>query len=179
MNEEGLSELLSKAAVLVAMFDHRCEQASQDLKMLAQQIPDTVRHSADEQLGRLQSELIGRVSSGIERPVSACEQRLQDASTQLQHASQTLAGQLQRAETIHRHLILKVAVITLGSLILLLIGGTWMSRHYYDEIRSNQISAELLNAYNQADVNLCDGRLCVRVDANATAHGDYVPVAPR
>lgn len=179
MNEKELSGLLSKAAALVEQFDRRCEQTGEELRALVQQIPGAVRQSADEQLGRLQDEVIGRISGGIERPVASYQQRLQEAGDQLQHASHALAGQLQRAETLHKQLVWKVATITLGSLILLLLGGTWMSRHYYDEIRKNQISAELLKAYNQADVSLCDGRLCARVDADAPARGDYVQVAPR
>lgn len=179
MNERELSELLSKAAALVEQFDRRCAQTGEDLKTLVQQIPGSVRQSADEQLGRLQEEVTRRISGGIERPVALYERRLQEAGDQLRHASHALAGQLQRAETLHKHLVWKVAAITLGSLILLLPGGSWMSRHYYNEIRNNQISADLMKAYNQADVNLCDGQLCARVDTSAPAHGEYVPVLPR
>jgi hypothetical protein len=37
-------------------------------------------------------------------------------------------------------------------------------------IRDNQISADLLKVYNQADVVPCDGRLCAKVGKK------YVPV---
>lgn len=179
MNEAGVSELLGKVAALVEQFDRRCEQTSRELGVLAQQMPGTVRQATDEQLGRLHNEVLGRVRGGIEQPVSAYEQRLQEAGNQLRQASHALAGQLHRAEALHRQLVWKVAAVTFGCLLLLLVGGVWLSRHYYDEIRRNQLSADLLRAYNQADVSLCDGRLCVRVDKDGKPYGDYVPVALR
>jgi antitoxin (DNA-binding transcriptional repressor) of toxin-antitoxin stability system len=55
--------------------------------------------------------------------------------------------------------------------------------HYASVIRDNQLSAELLRAYNGADVTLCDhGRLCANVDIRARRYGErgqYLPVAPR
>lgn len=179
MDDRQTADLLSKLAALVEQFDRRCEQTGHDLRGLVQQVPGTLRLSADEHLGRLHDEVVGCIRGGIEQPVAAYEQRLRQAGEQVRHASQALAGQLHRAELLHRQLVWKVAAITLGSLVLLLVGGTWLSLHYYDEIKRNQISADLLRAYNQADVRLCDDQLCVRLDRDAKPHGDYVPVTSR
>jgi hypothetical protein len=59
----------------------------------------------------------------------------------------------------------------------LLGGAIWLSMYYTvyyaGIIRDNQISADLLKAYNQADVMLCDGRLCAKIGKK------YLPVEPR
>lgn len=62
------------------------------------------------------------------------------------------------------------------------VGGGWLSKHYYEEIRRNQLSADLLKAYNAADVTLCEGRLCANVDVKSEKFGDkaqYRPVRDR
>lgn len=179
MNEADVSDLLARVAAVVEQFDRRCEQSAHELRELVQQLPEVMRQSVDEHVARLPAEVVGRVRDGIEQPVSAYEQRLREAGEQLRAASQALATQLHRAGTLHRHLVWKTAGVTFASLVLLLVLGVAASRHYYAEIRRHQVSAELLRAYNQADVSLCAGRLCVRIDNGAHAQGDYVPVAPR
>jgi len=69
-----------------------------------------------------------------------------------------------------------------GSVLLLLLGGGWLLWQYRADIDHNRISAELLRAYNQADVTLCDGRLCANVDEKGKAYGDqkqYRPIQAR
>jgi hypothetical protein len=66
--------------------------------------------------------------------------------------------------------------------VFLLIGGIWLASHYYNVIRENQIDAALMQAYNRADVSLCQGRLCANVDAKGARYGDdkqYLIVKPR
>ena len=180
MNEEKSMVLVSKISALVEQFDRRCEHISGQLQQLAQQVPGMVRQSADAHLRRIPDEVIGNVRSGMERPVVAYEKRLQEAGEQLQQASKSLMTQLQRAEALHKHLIWKVAGLTLGSLILLLVGGGWLSWHYYQEIDNNRVTADLLRAYNQADVMLCDGRLCAKVGKkDKQRFGEYFPVESR
>lgn len=51
-----------------------------------------------------------------------------------------------------------------------------------EEVARHRIEAALLRAYNQADVTLCDGRLCANVDERGGRHGDrgqYRLVEPR
>ncbi|MGO4263754.1 relaxation protein [Lysobacter sp. TAB13] len=179
MNEEAATILVSKIAALVEQFDRRCEQTDRELRQLTQQVPGMVRQSADEQMRRIPGEVMGSVRDGIEQPVAAYEQRLHEAGGLLQSGSQALAMQLQRMERLHKQLVWKVAGITLGSLVLLLSGGAWLSKHYYDEIRRNQISADLLKAYNQADVTLCGGRLCAKLENGGKQRSEYVLVKSR
>nr|MDO6953614.1 relaxation protein [Xanthomonas vasicola] len=54
--------------------------------------------------------------------------------------------------------------------------------HYRQQIKDNQLRAELLRAYNAADVTLCNGQLCANVETKGAAYGDrrqYRQVKPR
>ncbi|MDM0091090.1 MULTISPECIES: hypothetical protein [unclassified Variovorax] len=179
MNDQTLLALASKMSALVEKFERQCEQSGTELRRLSQQVPAVVRQAADDQWRGVPEAVLADVRRGIEGPLADHERRLREAGEQVHQASVALSAQLRRAEALHRHLVWKVAGITLGSLVLMLGGGSWLSRHYYDEIRKNQVSATLLKAYNEADVTLCDGRLCVKTDKSAKPHGDYLPVKPR
>ncbi|MDS0831781.1 relaxation protein, partial [Xanthomonas citri pv. punicae] len=96
--------------------------------------------------------------------------------------AQSLADQLKRIERGQRLLLWKGAAVVLGSLLLLLGGGGWLLGQYRQQIRDTQLRAELLRAYNAADVTLCGGQLCANVDTKGAAYGDrrqYRLVKPR
>lgn len=192
MDEQALTNLISKTALLMEKFERNCTEIdqrqhalTQQLNDLTQKLPMVVRQSADSSLQELPGELLGRVQSGLEQPVSEYEKRLKDAGTKVGEGSGALAQQLQRMERLHKHIVWKTVGVALGSMLLLLIGGIWLSAHYYGIIRENQISADLLKAYNSADVTLCGenrDQLCANVDRESAGYGDegkYVPVKPR
>lgn len=184
--ESRILALASRAADLMEVFERRCAQIEQrqiditsNLQGLLSCLPDMARRSADEQLGRLPDAIIRQVQGGIDRPVSAYEQRLREAGALLQQRADAMSGRIESVERVHRWLIWKVLAITFGCLVLLGLGGGWLLWKYRSEIRDHQIQADLLHAYNEADVNLCDGRLCVRVETPAKKYGEYVRVRPR
>jgi hypothetical protein len=189
MQQDELTTLIRRTATLMEQFERRCDRIEQRqqaltdaLEQLSQQVPAAVRQAAEQSLQALPRELLGKVASGLEQPVGAYQRRLQEAGGLLDDGSRTLAGQLQRMETLHRHLVWKIVAVPVASLLLLLAGGTWLSSHYMQVIRHNQISAELLAAYNGGDVTLCEGRLCANVDLQGKAYGtqgQYRPVQPR
>lgn len=186
MDQDHLSTLIAKTAVLMEQFERRCEEIerhqatlSQDLQHLAQQVPAVVRQSADQSFSTLPGEVAGR----LQQPVQDYERRLQQAGEELANGSQELARQLVRLQSLHRHLVWKSAGITAACLLLLFAGGAWLADHYYGVIRDNQLAAELLQAYNRADVRVCDGgRLCANVNRDARGQGprgEYLPVKSR
>ena len=189
MQQDELMSLVAKTAALMEQFERRCDAIEQrqqaviqQLQQIAQQVPGVVRQSADESLRRLPDAVMSKLQSGLEQPVDGYEKRLREAGSLLQEGSQSLAAQLMKMQRLHERLIWKIAGTVLGSLLLLLGGGGWLLSKYRSDIRENQISAELLRAYNQADVTLCEGRLCANVDAKGKAYGDkrqYRPVQPR
>jgi hypothetical protein len=113
-------------------------------------------------------------------PLGNCERLLFSAGNRARDGTPILPRQFERIEPQHQGLVRKMSRAALGTLRLalvtlaLLLGGAiWLSMYYADIICGNQISADLLKAYNQADVMLCDGRLCAKIGKK------YLPVAPR
>lgn len=71
-----------------------------------------------------------------------------------------------------------VAGVLATMLLVVLLGGGLLW-HYRGVVADNQVEAELMRAINQADVSLCEGRLCARVDRTDKRFGDYVPISSR
>lgn len=118
----------------------------------------------------------------MEQPVAGFEKRLQQADSLIGERAHSLSDQPRRIERVQRLLLWKGTAVVIGSLLLLLAGGEWLLPQYRDEIRNNQLRAELLRAYNGADVMLCDRRLCANVETKGATYGDrrqYRPVRPR
>ena len=189
MQTAEVAGLISKTAVLMEQFDRRCGDIEQRLRMhsnelerLSQKVPAIVRQSADGSLHILAGLVMDKLGDSLDRPVQDYRQRLQQAGNEIEAAVRGLAGEVARLQRWHRLLLWKAIGAVSCCLLLLLAGGAWLSLHYTQVIRHNQLSAELLQAYNRADVTLCEGRLCAHVEANGKRygeHGRYAPVAPR
>ncbi|SMQ98255.1 relaxation protein [Xanthomonas fragariae] len=180
---------LSKAATLMEQFERRCtelgqqqQRLAQQLEQVAQSLPAVVTRSVEQILQRVPETFIRSIQQGIDQPVADFEKRLQQAGRLIGDGAQSLSDQLGRIERGQRLLLWKGAAVILGSLLLLLGGGGWLLTQYRQEIRDNQLRAELLRAYNAADVTLCGGRLCANVEIKSAGFGDrrqYRLVKPR
>lgn len=189
MQQQELEVLIGHAAVLMEQFERRCESIEQRLQSLgqslqtvSQHLPAIVKQSADSSLQSLPNQVMGQVRDGLERPVQDYQQRLRTAGSELGAEANAMAQQLKRMEQLHRMLIWKVIGVTVVCLLLLLCGGAWLAMHYADVIKQNQISADLVNMYNHADVTICDGHLCANVDPKGKRygeHGEYLSVKAR
>jgi hypothetical protein len=189
MEEKEVLTLVSSTALLMEQFERRCtmiehrlDQTWQALEGLTKHVPTAVQRSTDGVLREIPLQIMDRVREGIDRPVSDYEHRLQSASGSAMEASRVIAEQMARMEKLHRHLVWKVVAVVGGAIALLLGGAIWLSSHYMGVIRQNQLSAELLKAYNKADVTLCGEQLCANVNVKgpkAGAKGQYLVVNPR
>ncbi len=188
MRQDETEQRLAKVSALMELFERNCVAMDQRLQSLAEglqgaasQLPAVVGQAADRSLQILPGQVIDRVKDGLQQPVQNYQQRLDSAGGKISEGAQALARQLQRMEQLHRLLVWKVATITAGCLVLMIAGGLWLSTHYAGVIRENQLTADLLRAYNAADVSICDGRLCANVDPTAKRHGsksEYLLVRP-
>jgi len=189
MDTDRITDLVASASALMERFERRTQQiegslqsARQQLQELSQHLPETLRRAADTEMQQLRGSVVSAVDAGIGQSVSTYQARLETSGKDVQHASQALMAQIHAARTLYRHLMWKVVGVCLASLALIVLGGGWLSRHYYDEIRRYQLSAQLLKAYDAADVTLCDGRLCANIDPKGEAFGEddqYRPVRDR
>lgn len=179
-SEHDAALLVTQFASMVERFKREYTHAHQDLQQLSLRLSNSVRQAADEQFKKLPDEVIRHIRNGLEASVKAYEQRLSDAGEKLQQSSDGLASQIHRAEVLQKYLIWKLAGITIGIFTIFLVSSVLVSMHYIDQIRENQVSADLLKAYDEADVTLCgNGRLCVRPDPKAKRYGEYLMAAPR
>jgi hypothetical protein len=189
MQTEDLTDLVSKAAALMEIFERRCERIDQRqqavtlaLQQLTEKIPATLRQSAEGSLRTVSGALLSEVQQGLGQPVDAYMRRLSEAGSLLHQSAKSLAEEMQRARRLHRALLWKLAAVTTSCLLILLLGAGWLSLHYYQTIQDEHIAADLLKAYNGADVTLCDGRLCANIDPKGKRYGDagqYQPTRAR
>ena len=190
MEEPELMTLVSQTSLLMETFDRRCgaieqrlAKTRQSLDGLAEQVPGLIQRSADDLLRSLPQQVLSRMREGFEHSASDYQRKLSAAAKMGEEASVRLAVQMERSQALHRALLWKVAGITGGSVVVLLTGAIWLASHYAAVIERNQISADLLRAYNAADVVLCaDGKLCANVTMRGQkqgARGAYLPINPR
>ena len=189
MDPDRITDLVASVSALMERFERRTQQiegslqaAHRQLNELSQRLPETLRRAADTEMQHLRGSVVSAVGAGIEQSVSSYQARLETSGQDVRHASQALTVQLHAAQALYRHLLWKVVGVCLASLVLIVLCGGWLSRHYYNEIRRHQLSADLLKAYDAADVTLCDGKLCANVDPRGGKSGDqgqYRPVRDR
>lgn len=189
MQEQEVINLVSRAAALMEQYERastgiqqQLQSLAQDLQDVTRQLPANAEQSAEGLLRSVPTQVMSQVQKGLDQSVSNTQQRLAGLAGEATHSTQELAHQIQYFQQLTRMLMWKIVGVTVVSLGLLLVGGIWLANHYYTIIQSNQIEASLLQAYNRADVTLCDGQLCANVDPKGQRFGDkkqYLAVRPR
>lgn len=189
MRKEDVEALAYKTGTLLEQFVRYCEQQGQHQTAMAERlqyaigsVPEQMKQSADKLFSGLPQTVSSQVENGLSVPLKDYERKLEASSGQLQERVGQLTKQLAQLESFSRRLVWKVAAVVIAALLVAVIGGATAVSYYRDQIKQSQISAELLHAYNQADVTLCDGQLCANVDKGAQKygeHGQYQPVRTR
>lgn len=190
MQQDELLALISQTSVLVEQFGRHCEDIEQRqqalaqvLQNLTQQLPAVVKQSADGSLLSLPGQVASQVKDGLDRPMNDYQQRLRSSIGEVGDGTRVLAQQINRLEKLHRNLVWKTFGAVAACFLLLLAGGIWLTLHYTQVIDENQLDANLMKAYNSADVVVCEkGQLCANVDTKGRRYGDrkqYLPVLQR
>jgi hypothetical protein len=190
VDQEELAALISQTAALMEQFERRTEsvdfrlqELAQQLTRLTEQLPYVVRQSADDAMQSIPTQVVGQTQAGLAHSVAEYQDRWREASTQVASTSHLLAERISKLERLHRTLVWKTTSVVVASMAILLGGSIWLFVHFSNIIKENQISAELLRAYNRADVALCDGgKLCANVDVKGKRYGEnreYLPVVTR
>lgn len=190
MQSDELNALIDKTATLMVQYERRgahigarLQALGDELQGLTRQLPAAVRGATHDLLQTLPGEMAETVRDGLGQSLGAYRQGLDAANAEIAQAARALTGQIVQLQSLHRWLIWKTVATVLVALVLLLGGGAWLSTHYAHVIRDNQMSAELMRAYNSADVVLCgDGQLCANVDGKRAHYGErgqYLPVKSR
>ncbi|BDU19836.1 relaxation protein [Dyella sp. GSA-30] len=189
MQKEDIEALAFKTGALLEQFVRYCEQQGQHQTAMAERlqyaigsVPEQMKQSADKLFSTLPQTVMVQLDSGLSAPIKNYERKLQQSSEQLQERVGQLTRQLAQLESFSRRLVWKVAALVIAALLVAVVGGATAVSYYRDQIKQSQLSADLLHAYNQADVTLCDGQLCANIDKARQKygeHGQYQPVRLR
>ena len=185
MHDEGTKRTASHVAMLLERLsrvsesmDTRHRQAAEQQERTVQSLPGILRQAADETLGNIAADAAQSLRTGLNKPLAEVAQQATshhrdmrestDAMIRVQH---TLTG------VVNRSIWLMAGVLAM--LVLVTAVGGYLGWHYKQIIAQHQIQAELLQAYDQADVRWCAKQLCARVDRADKRYGDYFPIKPR
>lgn len=189
MDVEGLKALAVQIATIADRLDHRSEsavrrteQAGADMGSQAQRLSAStqsftrdVSHALQQRAGEIIGRGLGSALDEVGSQLRASARTASVAALALEHERMAMTRERRT------WLWLGSGALVLGSLL-----ATGAAFHAVTssrkEVERNHVEAALLHAYNEADVTLCDGRLCANVDERARRHGDrkqYRPVRQR
>lgn len=185
-----LNALIDRTATLMAQYERRgaavdahLRQLIDTLETLSQRLPDVVRASTGSLVQSVPAEVAEAVGRSLDEPLRAYCAHLRSAGDDVARSSKSLAVECGRARVAQRLLVWKTLGALIVTLALLLGGGAWLARYYVGVVRANQLSAEVMQAYHDADVVLCGGHeLCANIDPGSARYGDsgqYRPVRRR
>ncbi len=163
MSADELKNTVVQAAELLEYFKRQTTAASE------------ANHAAAGRLRNAADAAPALFQQAANHAFDSFEQRFQAVDQRINTTAQKFMEHLGHFE---KRVMLVASIVIFGAVALLCgaVAGAW---YFKGEIEQNQLQANLLRAYNQADVNLCGGQLCVRVDKANKHFGDYVLVAPR
>lgn len=190
MDERELEDLISKTALLMERYQRMCtEMAEQQSRLsaalngLTQALPGQFRASADCAIAGLTRDGTAAVKQALLAPVGAYEQQLATSAKSVSRSTEALTAEVKRLQLASRGVLWKSVATAVAAVAILLGGAKWLGSQYRAEIERNQVEAQLLRAYNRADVVLCGKeQLCANVDTRASGVGEngrYRPVRPR
>lgn len=190
MHKSELDELVKSTALLMERYQHLCKQMGQQqaqqagaINAVVKSLPGQLRSSIDATLAGASREGADAMKQTMQAAVNDYEQRLAASGESLGRNVSTLVTEIERLRRASRGVLLKSLGLVVAATVLLVAGTIWLGGRYRAEIERNQIQAELLRAYNRADVVLCGKeQLCANVDMRGSGTGEkgrYRRVRPR
>ena len=179
MDMDELKQLVIKLAVIADRLDQRSESAVARVEQTGAALDHsagrlgssagTFARDALDAIDRQSGEVISR---GLGREIGNCVAHLQQAGRQVSASAQELEQMRTALRGERRRWVWMGSGALLTGSVLAIAAAGYAVKTSRDELRRNAIEATLLRAYNQADVTLCDGRLCANIDESAQGFGD-------
>lgn len=189
MDMDELKQLVIKLAAITDRLDQRSEfavrrveQAGASLDQSAGRLGSSASTFAREALGAIDKQSGEVIARGLGREIADCVAHLQRTKREASasaHEFEQMRTALRRER--RTWVWLGLGALLTGTVLAIAAAG-YAVKTSRDELRSNAIEATLLRAYNEADVSLCDGRLCANIDQSTPGFGDrnqYRHVKPR
>jgi hypothetical protein len=172
------ADLVARLARLSQELGESNQHAVEQLQRASQSAPVVLRQAADQAWSGLSSRATESVRQGLQGPLDGLGRHVADSVARIQGVTQLLTQAQQSMQTTVRKLHWLVGSVALVML-LALTAEAGMLWYYRGIIEEHRIQSELMRAYNQADVTLCEGRLCANVERGGKSYQGYVPVKPR
>lgn len=172
---DAIKDTTVRLAWLADRLDERSERATHALEQAA-----ALASSSAQRLDQCGAQLAHDVVQAVGQRAAAALKTATDAA--LADARQALAAHVQQVQATDRALVLSreamarhharwwviaPGLAVLACAIAMLATAAWVAQARRDVAR-HRIEADLLHAYNEADVTLCDGRLCARMHPSGT-----------
>lgn len=152
------------------------------LRQVASQVDTRVAHALDGASQRITQQARQALDGALAPALKHVDQATVHTAKRLQDTAEALhVAERAWATRTTRLVLLTYGALLLAS-ILPIAGITYMVRFYEDQMERHRVQAELMRAFNQADVVLCGERLCAKVEKDAKRvgqRGQYVPVNDR
>lgn len=186
MDTEELKILIVQLAAVAERLDQRSESAVQRVEQTgawlsrsAQQLGSSTGDFTREVSQALQQESADIIGRGLGGAVERFNHQLDGAIRNASSAAHVLEEQRMALNRERKTWVwLGSGALLVGSLLAIGAAGYAVTQSR-GEVSRNRVEANLLQAYNQADVILCEGRLCANVDDTGQRYGDrkqYRPV---
>lgn len=182
MDPDALKDTSVRLAWLADRLDARSERATQMLENAA-----TGAHASVQRLDGAGAQIADDVARALSAQLASTLRQATDAA--MADARQALAAHAAQIQALDRALLQsRMALlrqyarwwqfgpaVALAACVLAVVGITAWAAQVRGEVARLQLQADALRAYNAADVTLCDGALCARLEPG----GRYQRIAPR
>jgi len=177
-NASHVAMLLERLSRVSESMDTRHRQAVEAQERSLQALPSVLREAADETLGHIAADAAHSLRTGLNEPLSDVARQAIDHQRSMRESTEAMI-RVQNTLTgvVNKSIWLMAGVLAM--LVLVTAVGAYLGWHYRQIIAQHQIQADLLQAYDRADVRLCGKALCARVDRTDKRYGDYLPIKPR
>lgn len=178
MDTEALKALVIQLAAVAERLDQRSQSAVQQVEQAGARLEQRAHR-----LGSSSAEFTREVSSALQRQAGeflgkGVGDSIGEFNSQLSSCARAASAAARTLETERQALSRERRTwLWLGSGALLVGSTLAVVSSFYavvtsrEEIERNQIAADLLRAYDRADVTLCGDRLCANVEDGAARHG--------
>lgn len=160
----------------------RVEQAGAALDQCAGRLAASADEFARTSLHAIERQAGGVIAHGLGRAVESCRAKLQDTERTALSATHELLQARDALQRERRIWIWSASTALVVGAALSVAAALYAVAASRSELARHEMEGALLRAYNQADVTLCDGRLCANVELDGERHGDlqqYRLVKPR
>lgn len=188
MHIEELYEAVSNMAVVTQHLKadaenavHIQQQTAYQLEQRLQVLDSSIETALAHHVEKLREQVAQQVADGSQDSMRDFQQQLEDLKKQMLDFSQFAAMIKTDLNRTSHSILMKIGVLSGVALVAVIGSALWLGFYYQDIIRKNKLSAEAVQLYSQADVKLCQDKLCVKTQTTPQEFrkDGYMIVAPK